>query len=575
MPVSKSRSSALALGCALVLAVACTSRQNLGDSPDGGTDTAAAGRMPTLPVPGLAGTSGHAGAGADGGAAGMSAPPACGADQDLDRHPSAACDGAAGGEIDCDDTHFTVLPGAAEACNGRDDDCDGRSDEQRDCTIAVEVGPSEIWPGFTDLAIDEDGNVFAAGTFSSSIESPSGVQDPRTLSGVPIVSAGFEDIVIASYGPAGELRWVTTFGSAEQELQPDIALHSGRLYVIGALDAPGTIPVAGEDREVQGPFLAELATDDGSLRWLTALETPGLTGLVGVRQVKAIGVAADGEIHAVLSRQLDVGAAASFYYGRFSPEGGVRFWRKAVEEGTELPFGSPLTLPSALAVSPDGRMFIAAYARMPVDIGGCRFPELSTFVLALDRDGACLWQRQAVASEPVVTIEQDFLQLDALAWTSAGRLIAGGGVYAASSLAGAELEAAPSIDASPEADAVVLEIDPDSGDAGWTWQYRSTGSDRVRSLAVDAGSNLYVALALWRGEEVYFEGGTPHPASLAVVSSFDPLGAQRWSRDILIGDTAEERDRESGVAHALAVAPDGSVLTAASGTLTWLRSAGR
>jgi len=49
-------------------------------------------------------------------------------DADLDGHTSSACGGA-----DCDDTRSNVFPGAAEVCDGRDNDCDGVVDEGGAC----------------------------------------------------------------------------------------------------------------------------------------------------------------------------------------------------------------------------------------------------------------------------------------------------------------------------------------------------------------------------------------------------------------------------------------------------------
>ena len=50
-------------------------------------------------------------------------------DLDDDDEPDAACCNGTSCGTDCDDTRDSVHPGAAEVCNGRDDDCDGARDE--------------------------------------------------------------------------------------------------------------------------------------------------------------------------------------------------------------------------------------------------------------------------------------------------------------------------------------------------------------------------------------------------------------------------------------------------------------
>lgn len=50
--------------------------------------------------------------------------------------PDADGDGARA-DLDCDDGAASVHPGAAERCNGEDDDCDGLSDEELDCASPV------------------------------------------------------------------------------------------------------------------------------------------------------------------------------------------------------------------------------------------------------------------------------------------------------------------------------------------------------------------------------------------------------------------------------------------------------
>jgi cysteine-rich repeat protein len=48
-------------------------------------------------------------------------------------------------EVDCDDADATVYPGAAESCDGRDEDCDGEEDEDVE---GAECGPDRDGDGF-------------------------------------------------------------------------------------------------------------------------------------------------------------------------------------------------------------------------------------------------------------------------------------------------------------------------------------------------------------------------------------------------------------------------------------------
>ncbi|HND34715.1 MAG TPA: putative metal-binding motif-containing protein, partial [Myxococcota bacterium] len=58
--------------------------------------------------------------------------------------PNLSCvdGGEATSDADCDDTQASSYPGAAESCNGNDDNCDGTADEDLECEEKPPETPS-------------------------------------------------------------------------------------------------------------------------------------------------------------------------------------------------------------------------------------------------------------------------------------------------------------------------------------------------------------------------------------------------------------------------------------------------
>lgn len=86
--------------------------------------------------------------------------PVCTGDADGDGYPSVAAGGT-----DCDDTNPAVHPGAAELCNGIDDDCDtvidpdGDADGTCDADDGCPADPAKIAPGVCGCGVsDQDGD---------------------------------------------------------------------------------------------------------------------------------------------------------------------------------------------------------------------------------------------------------------------------------------------------------------------------------------------------------------------------------------------------------------------------------
>ncbi len=119
---------------------------------------------------------------------------------------------------DCDDRAPGVFPGAAETCNGRDDDCDQARDEgvtapcggcANACLLEAGVSATRVFtlgPHATNLALDPLGALqLGAGQLAGSFR--------MTLSGWPLGGTRWEGLFLTATTPAGttlRARWRTS-----------------------------------------------------------------------------------------------------------------------------------------------------------------------------------------------------------------------------------------------------------------------------------------------------------------------------------------------------------------------------
>ncbi len=125
-------------------------------------------------------------------------------DSDGDGVASIACGGS-----DCDDTDAAVHPGAAETCDGRDDDCNGTADDEPaasascssgicvagSCTTAPRETQIAVGDGFACALID-DGSVYCWGLNSNGQLGNGSTDD----SPVPVQVTGLDDAVQVGAG---------------------------------------------------------------------------------------------------------------------------------------------------------------------------------------------------------------------------------------------------------------------------------------------------------------------------------------------------------------------------------------
>lgn len=192
-------------------------------------------------------------------------------DEDDDTFVSAMCCNGATCGPDCDDTLGDVRPDVGETCNGRDDDCDGVTDESADasslCPGGVCVaGRCDLngWDrtfggtsGDTAFGVHVDGvgNVVVVGQFQNSASFGTGTR----------TSAGSFDIFVASWGPDGTPQWDVTLGGAGIDRALAVSADAlGRPYVVGTFT--GAVDFGGGSRAGGGAFVLALERD-GSYRW--------------------------------------------------------------------------------------------------------------------------------------------------------------------------------------------------------------------------------------------------------------------------------------------------------------------
>ena len=136
-------------------------------------------------------------------------------------------------------------------------------------------GPGDV--SVQQAALDSDGTLFVTGYFSSAIDLGDGQRD----------SAGGNDVLLASYGSNGSLRWSRRFGGPEEDAGRAIAFGAGGdLIVAGeassAIDfGRGPIDYAGG----QDLFVARFDRDGGCL-WSTGA---GGSGDERVADVAVVG----------------------------------------------------------------------------------------------------------------------------------------------------------------------------------------------------------------------------------------------------------------------------------------------
>ncbi|MBI5546868.1 MAG: hypothetical protein HY901_23545 [Deltaproteobacteria bacterium] len=139
-----------------------------------------------------------------------------------DKDASAGTDAA----VDADSGLDAAVSGDAGADLGLDAAVDGGKLDPG-TSWAKGVGGTSSDEGEA-VAVDNQGNVYVTGIFSESLDFGDGAR----------TSAGEMDVFVVSYDAAGALRWVKTFGGPNEDRGLALAVNHDTLVVAGCLESP-------------------------------------------------------------------------------------------------------------------------------------------------------------------------------------------------------------------------------------------------------------------------------------------------------------------------------------------------
>lgn len=358
----------------------------------------------------------------------------------------------------------------------------------------------------SSVAIDGQGNYYAAGAFAGSMDLGAGA----------LVSAGKTDVFIAKWNPAGQLQWAKRFGNANDQNVRDIAVDpQSNVYITGSF--LGQIDFGGGALIQDGccfedVYLAKFDTN-GTHLWSKDF------GDTGWQKSYAIAADANGVVISGSFQQLvDFGGGAlqaagggtfDLFVAKFSLAGG-HLWSKRYGDAADQAAWD-------MALDGAGNVYVAGNAKGTTDFGkgAHTSPTVdgSAFVVKLDPSGGTVWSGLFGETATAYSISADAAGGFAVAGAFKGTIDFGGDKIAGGS----------------SADSVFVARFDAQNSHKWSKAF-GTSSSQANSVAIDNKGKVWLG-GLYQ-QSINFGGLKLTSAGSfdAFLAKFDTAGCHVWSK---------------------------------------------
>ncbi len=324
------------------------------------------------------------------------------------------------------------------------------------------------------VALDRDGNVYVAGTFTGSAELGMGV----------VASRGDTDAFVISLTPEGVVRWVRTLGSDGADAAYGVATDAMGVYVTGSVrgtvDFGGGATAGGASPD---PFVLALGLD-GAFRW--SRRFGAVSPRTGSGAGYGVATGADGAVVVTgyFQGAPTFGADLLVSAGNFDlfvvslTSAGEQRWSRRYG-------GASVDWAQAVTLDASNNLYVTGYYQGTADLGGGGLTAPSGtdgFVASYTIAGVHRWSRRFGGATGVFGTATGYgVTVDAL-----GNVVVAGSFSGNVDFGGGLRASAGRLDA-------FLASYTGAGVPRWSRRFGADGDDELRGVASDASSAVFAA----------------------------------------------------------------------------------